>query len=126
MFDFDNRGEALVLEGVGQRVVDFFIESFYYQAEVGKQPERVFLVLEIYLSEVEHVRKECLWFETLISEFLFMSYDYFKSLFVIIVTGGLYEAFTCTFTFFVIIVTLALGALDMLCITDLDAYWLLF
>ena len=76
MLDFDNRGEALLFEGIGQRVVDFFIETFYHQAEVGKQPERVTLLLEIYLSEVEHVRFECLWFETLLPEFFFMGRDY--------------------------------------------------
>ena len=77
VFDFDNRGEALVLEGVGQRVIDIFIESFYHQAEVGKQTDRVFLVLKIYLSEVEHARMECLWFETLLPEFLFIGLNYF-------------------------------------------------
>ena len=76
VIDFDNRGEALVLEGVGQRVVDIFIERFYHQAEVGKQTDRVFLVLKIYLSEVEHARMECLWFETLLPEFLFIGLNY--------------------------------------------------
>jgi hypothetical protein len=61
---------------------------------------RVFFVLEIYLSEVEHVRSECLWFETLLPEFLFIGLNYFQTLIV-------------------------KGALDMLCITDLDVYWLL-
>jgi hypothetical protein len=62
VIDFDNRGETLVLKSVGQRVVDIIIESFYHQAEVGKQTDRVFLVLKKNLSEVEHVRIECLWF----------------------------------------------------------------
>ena len=76
MTDGDCRGEALLLEGVGQGVVDIFIESFYDQAEVGKQFDRVLLGLEIHLSEVEHERLECLWLETLLSEVLLMSLDY--------------------------------------------------
>ena len=63
------------MEGVGQLVVDILIESFYYQAKIGKQPERVFLSLEIYLSEVEHEGCECLWFETLLSELHLMCLD---------------------------------------------------
>lgn len=105
MYDGDTRGEALLLDGVGQRVVDIFIERFDDQAEVGKQPDRVLLGLKIHLSEVKHERLECLWLETLLSEVFLMSLDYFFNLVVFII---------------------AFVALDMVRITKLDVYCLHF
>ena len=102
MIDGDTRGEAFVFDGVGQGVVDIFIERFYYQAEVCKQLDRVLLGLEINLSEVEHERLECLRLETLLSELLLMCLDYLFNLIVFI-----------TFC-----------PLDMVHITKLDVYWL--
>ena len=103
MYDVDTRGEALLLEGIGQGVVDIFIESFYDQAEVGEQLDGVLLGLKIHLSEVEHERLECLRLETLLPEVLLMSLDYLFNLIVFII---------------------AFVALDMVSITKLDVYWL--
>ena len=102
MTDGDTRGEAFFFDGVGQGVVDIFIERFYYQAEVSKQLDRVLLGLEINLSEVEHERLECLRLETLLSELLLMNLDYLFNLIVFITF--------CPF--------------DMVHITKLDVYWL--
>jgi hypothetical protein len=54
MSDADTSGEAFLLKDKTLRLEDIFIKLFYYQAEIGKQLDRVLLVLKIYLSEVEH------------------------------------------------------------------------
>ena len=88
VYDVDTRGKALVLERIREGVVNISIERFYYHAKVGKQPQRVLLCLKIQLSEVEHVRSECLWSESLLSELLLICLDC-DFIFIIIMTGAL-------------------------------------
>jgi hypothetical protein len=84
MSDADTSGEAFLLKDKILRVEDIFIKLFYYQAEIGKQLDRVLLVLKIYLSEVEYERLQCFRLKTLLSELLLMSLDYLFSLIVFI------------------------------------------
>jgi hypothetical protein len=84
MFDVDTSGEAFLLKDKILRVEDIFIKIFYYPAEIGKQLDRVLLVLEIYLRDVVYELFECFRLKSLISELLLMSLDYILSLIVFI------------------------------------------